>query len=459
VRNVTIGKYYSTIQEAINDTETMEGHKITVNTGTYFEQLTINKKIILVGQNPETTIIDGNGTCPIVKITANEVTMENFTVKNSGNWPYGEIDVRHSNSCVITHNIIENCNIGVLLFQSSKSEISFNNFRNTNVSIFLDGCSNSRILQNTVLECRTGIRIGARATYNIVEKNLIENCSNGVELGSQANYNVVINNYIAKSTNGFFFQGPAVKNCIFMGNVLRKNEYIITIVGSSVFNNSFVYNSFLFNDVNVDSWFESYNVWDYGYPVGGNFWSDNYGIDEFSGPYQNETGSDGISDTFYNVYLSHNDMYPLVGNFVGVTNVTIVKDAVYFIAYSANTTIQKINFTERQIMFTTAIPETEIESFFKVVISKYFLNNSLENLNVLVDGQLIPTDSINFTENSNYFSLYFIYIPSPPEIPPQIPYAYIVGFLLAASAFFLTVFRIRTASKPRIEIPEQQPVE
>lgn len=456
VQNITIGKYYSTIQEAIDDPETMDKHKIVVNAGTYFEKLIINKKILLIGQNPETTIIDGNGTYPIVKITTNEVTIENFTIKNSGNGPYGGIDLRHSNSCVITHNIIENCNIGIILFQFSQSEISFNNLRNTNVSIFLDSSFNNRILQNTVLESRTGIRIGALATYNTVEKNQIENCTNGVELGSQANYNVVINNYIGKNTNGVYFQGPTVKNCTFMGNALRKNEYGIEIVGSNVFNNSFVYNSFLFNNANVDSYWESYNVWDYGYPIGGNFWSDNYGADEFIGSDQNETGNDGISDTSYAIYFDYNDTYPLIGSFLGVTNVTIVKDTLYFIGYSANATIKEINFTERQIMLTTTSLDKKTTSFCKVVISRYLLNNSLENLNVLVNGQPIPTDSINFTENSNYISLYFIYIPSESKIPPPIPYAYIFGFLLAIVAFFLIVFRTRTISKPaKTETPEE----
>lgn len=40
----------------------------------------------------------------------------------------------------------------------------------------------------------------------------------------------------------------------------------------------------------------SINVWDNDYPSGGNYWSDYKGFDYFSGPYLNETGSDGIGD-------------------------------------------------------------------------------------------------------------------------------------------------------------------
>jgi hypothetical protein len=54
------------------------------------------------------------------------------------------------------------------------------------------------------------------------------------------------------------------------------------------------------------------NVWDDGYPSGGNFWSDYAGVDLFSGPLQNETGRDGIGDTAYVIDEDNVDRYPLI---------------------------------------------------------------------------------------------------------------------------------------------------
>lgn len=53
------------------------------------------------------------------------------------------------------------------------------------------------------------------------------------------------------------------------------------------------------------------NVWDDGYPSGGNHWAYDSGVDWFSGPYQNETGSDGIVDK---PHVSNGiiDRYPLI---------------------------------------------------------------------------------------------------------------------------------------------------
>ena len=57
----------------------------------------------------------------------------------------------------------------------------------------------------------------------------------------------------------------------------------------------------------------SSNVWNDSYPSGGNYWNDYRGVDNFCGPYQNETGSDGIGDTPNVIYGSNIDHYPFMG--------------------------------------------------------------------------------------------------------------------------------------------------
>ena len=50
--------------------------------GTYYENLEVNKKINLIGEDRNTTIIDGFKNGPVVTITANKVTITGFTVQN-----------------------------------------------------------------------------------------------------------------------------------------------------------------------------------------------------------------------------------------------------------------------------------------------------------------------------------------------------------------------------------------
>jgi len=90
---------YPTIQEAINHAN--EGDTIFVRNGTYSERIIVNKTVSLIGENRNTTIIDGNKTETLVNVTADNVTISGFTVQN------GEIGIDlNSNSNTVASNII-----------------------------------------------------------------------------------------------------------------------------------------------------------------------------------------------------------------------------------------------------------------------------------------------------------------------------------------------------------------
>jgi hypothetical protein len=72
-----------------------------------------------------------------------------------------------------------------------------------------------------------------------------------------------------------------------------------------VYHNDFIGNTSQTNaETNKDEW-------DDGYPSGCNYWSDYAGVDDYSGPGQNVSGSDGIGDTPY-VFPNDQDNYPLM---------------------------------------------------------------------------------------------------------------------------------------------------
>jgi PKD repeat protein len=77
------------------------------------------------------------------------------------------------------------------------------------------------------------------------------------------------------------------------------------------------YNRVFHNNIdNPSPWFDQVtgqNSWDDGYPSGGNYWGHFYqGADAYRGPYQNETGSDGIIDKPLVRDENNTDCYPLV---------------------------------------------------------------------------------------------------------------------------------------------------
>jgi parallel beta-helix repeat protein len=113
-------------------------------------------------------------------------------------------------------------------------------------------------------------------------------------------------------------------NNYIIGNNIKNDNYGIWLEYSS--NNIIYHNNFLNNVHHVydRSWYHpsilpSVNVWDSGYPFGGNYWSNYTGVDYYSGPYQNISGSDGIGDTSYVIDENNTDRYPLMGPFGGLT--------------------------------------------------------------------------------------------------------------------------------------------
>jgi len=72
------------------------------------------------------------------------------------------------------------------------------------------------------------------------------------------------------------------------------------------------HNNFIDNVQQVSSFLVLMNVWDDGYPSGGNYWSDYTGVDLKWGSDQDRSGSDGIGDTAYVIDGNNRDRYPLM---------------------------------------------------------------------------------------------------------------------------------------------------
>ena len=170
IRNLDTNLAYLTIQSAIEAPETLDGHTIFVEEGMYYEHVFVNKTISLVGEDRETTIIDGGGIItPIVHITANNVTVRAFTIQNSGRiygWEGGGIYMTNSNRNNIVENTIINTQYGINLRNSTKNTIIGNTMIENDVGIqFLDEySSDSTIYHNNFID--NGWQVNSFAASN-----------------------------------------------------------------------------------------------------------------------------------------------------------------------------------------------------------------------------------------------------------------------------------------------------
>lgn len=78
--NLRTGKFYFTIQDAINDA--LNGDTISVAPGTYYENLVVNRNINLTGAGKDKTIIDGQQKGPVITINDGAATIIGFTIRN-----------------------------------------------------------------------------------------------------------------------------------------------------------------------------------------------------------------------------------------------------------------------------------------------------------------------------------------------------------------------------------------
>ena len=293
VHNIDTGLDYFTIQDAINAQETTNGHTIKVDKGTYYENILVNKSVSLVGENKHDTIIDGNFTDNVVVITADNVNVTGFTIRNAGEALEPDTGVRLENlrNCNITNNIIINNCYGILLKESGNNTIADNQVFCAQdwLGIALYHSSNYNTLTNNTISSGYMAILLSSSDYNMLNGNKLYSNTFGIRLANSCN-NTIVANKISHNTAGIHiasYHSPGINNLVY--------------------HNNFVNNTYQATDHNTT------NIWHSGYPSGGNYWGDYNGTDMYRGPFQNITGGDGIGDTPYvTLYLNSSDQYPLM---------------------------------------------------------------------------------------------------------------------------------------------------
>lgn len=198
VHNLDSGLNYTKIQEALDAPETVDGHTILVDAGTYYEHVVVCKSVALIGENKITTIIDGSKTGNVVHVIADNAHISGFTIENtsraylnncvfldncenvtiSGNIiRFGDncIFLRYSRRCNISDNVLTNPDDdGIRLYSSSENYIVGNNIWGVSYGIELEYASdNNALIGNNIRKVNWSNIMLSQSSFNTLRNNTL----------------------------------------------------------------------------------------------------------------------------------------------------------------------------------------------------------------------------------------------------------------------------------------------
>jgi len=256
---------YTRIQDAINDSSDGDTVFVYDDSSPYIEVIVVDVSINLIGENKNTTIIDGARIDDVINVNANDVIISGFTIKNSSKNGGCGI-VLHSDNNTIQNNIIkENTYSGLLINFSDYNQIidniifdckyegvyvvgeynkiSGNYLSNLSGGIAMEGGFHNNISHNIINGNKFGILIWGFDRHNIIYRNDILNNDLGIHIDWSSKNKVIENNFIDNDENAFI--SKAILNEIYaviVISLILKDLYLIKnyrVIGRNTFDGNY----------------------------------------------------------------------------------------------------------------------------------------------------------------------------------------------------------------------------
>jgi nitrous oxidase accessory protein len=220
------GADYTRIQDAINNANT--GDTILVYSGTYYENVDVNKELILRGldNGGGKPLVDGYNTGRnwfAITLTAGRSTLEGFATTNTTgqSWPNAGI-ILNSNDNIIKNSTSYNNVIGIFSHAFGNNTLNNNNVRDNNYGIYVDSSSNTLIGNNISDNAMSGIYVSYSSSNLLSGNNISNNAEAGIYFYSSSN-NILKNNNASNNNYGIYLGGSS--NNILSSNNASKNNY------------------------------------------------------------------------------------------------------------------------------------------------------------------------------------------------------------------------------------------
>jgi parallel beta-helix repeat protein len=220
---------YTRIQDALNNVTS--GGTVYVFPGMYHEHLIITSPVHLIGENKDSTIIDGDNENYVVILEAGNSTLSGFSIiQSEKKFPFAGVCVV-SNYNTISDNILTDNFYGMQLGYGASYNLIINNtiFNNGRCGIYFNHASYNRLMSNVVSDHPVnGFGLYEFSNNNsIISNTFSENRYSGVNIRESYDCKVINNTFIQNQV-GFYEPSPEyhtiVQDNIFTDNVISLEE-------------------------------------------------------------------------------------------------------------------------------------------------------------------------------------------------------------------------------------------
>lgn len=255
VLNVGSDQTYTSIQSAINDAS--DGDIIKVHTGTYEEDIRINKKITLVGNGSSETQIIGKTESHSVQLRSENITISDLSIRTkAGSLNFGMLILKDSHNSQLVNLTISDSYRGLEVYGINGQEnrnlvmknCTFSNILKEGTRIY--AIENSSFLNNTFMNCEKGLNIIGEGgnlkesvTSTTISGNEVQDCGDGIVL--KIAYGCIIkNNHVVDCDRGISVEkadstivgGNWVENSI--ANIRLYQDLGVKVENNTIYNPS-----------------------------------------------------------------------------------------------------------------------------------------------------------------------------------------------------------------------------
>jgi parallel beta-helix repeat protein len=172
---------YTKIQDAIDDARDGDTVFVYNDSSPYYENVEVYKSINLIGEDKNTTIINGSYNGDVVTIVSDWVNISGFSIQDG--FRSGIYNIISNHTIITGNNIILNHWYGIYVSHSSGNTITDNNLSmNDDDGVFLFYSCSNIITNNNISNNHEGVELDD-SSYNIITGNKISNNEWGIGLG------------------------------------------------------------------------------------------------------------------------------------------------------------------------------------------------------------------------------------------------------------------------------------